>query len=146
MCPTYRAPGLWLQYLFWFLHAGRKTGAAPPKKTGEIIPLEDRLRRILFTGFRLLAPSRSPCERRARLAWGQPETQGDTTMAQGKKPSFKISFIPEGEDGNWQQIGAVWSTKNDKVFTGEITMLPLEALATGKLRIAVQVFEPKQDE
>lgn len=66
-------------------------------------------------------------------------------MAQGKTPSFKISFIPEGDNGNWREIGAVWSTKNDKVFTGEITMLPLEALATGKLRIAVQAFEPKED-
>jgi hypothetical protein len=67
-------------------------------------------------------------------------------MAQGKTPSFTISFLPEGENASWQRIGAVWSTKNDKVHTGEITMLPLEALATGKLRIAVRVFEPKQDD
>jgi hypothetical protein len=65
-------------------------------------------------------------------------------MAQGKTPSHTISFIPEGEDASWQRIGAVWSTKNGKIFTGEINMLPLEALATGKLRIAIQVFEPKE--
>jgi hypothetical protein len=65
-------------------------------------------------------------------------------MAQGKTPSYTISFIPEGEDASWQRIGAVWSTKNDKIFTGEINMLPMEALATGKLRIAIQVFEPKE--
>jgi hypothetical protein len=62
-------------------------------------------------------------------------------MAQGKKPSFRISFIPEGDNGSWRDIGAVWSTKNENVHTGEIVMLPLEALATGKLRIAVQVVD-----
>ena len=67
-------------------------------------------------------------------------------MAQGKTPSFTISFLPEGENASWQRIGAVWTTKNGKIHTGEITMLPLEALATGKLRIAVQEFEPKQDD
>ena len=67
-------------------------------------------------------------------------------MAQGKKPSFTISFIPEGDDANWQRIGAVWSTKKDDLYTGEIIVLPLEALATGKLRIAVKKYEPKQDE
>ena len=67
-------------------------------------------------------------------------------MAQGKTPSFTISFIPEGEDASWQRIGAVWSTKNGKIFTGEINMLPMEALATGKLRIAVREYEPKQDD
>ena len=66
-------------------------------------------------------------------------------MAQGKQPSFTISFIPEGDNPNWTRIGAVWSTKNGTIFTGEINMLPLEALATGKLRIAVQKYEPKQD-
>ena len=48
-------------------------------------------------------------------------------MAQGKIPSFTISFLPEGENASWQRIGAVWSTKNGKIHTGEITMLPLEA-------------------
>ena len=62
-------------------------------------------------------------------------------MAQGKKPSFRISFLPEGDNANWRDIGAVWSTKNENVHTGEIVMLPLEALATGKLRIAVQVVD-----
>ena len=67
-------------------------------------------------------------------------------MAQGKHPSFTISFIPEGENANWQRIGAVWSTKNGEIFTGEINMLPIEALATGKLRIAVREYETKQDD
>ena len=37
-------------------------------------------------------------------------------MAQGKKPSFRISFIPEGDNGSWRDIGAVWATKT-KAFT-----------------------------
>ena len=66
-------------------------------------------------------------------------------MAQGQTPSFTISFIPEGDNANWTQIGAVWSTKNGKLHTGEI-MVPMAALATGSIRIAVCAFEPKQDE
>jgi hypothetical protein len=65
-------------------------------------------------------------------------------MAQGKQPSFRISYIPEGENPAWIDLGAVWSTKNDAVFTGEIKSLPIEVLATGKFRIAVTVFEPKE--
>ena len=67
-------------------------------------------------------------------------------MAQGNKPSFRISFIPEGDNANWRDIGVVWPTKNGKIHTGEIVMLPLEALATGKVRIAVQPIEPKDAE
>jgi hypothetical protein len=67
-------------------------------------------------------------------------------MAQGRKPSFTISFIPGGDDANWQPIGAIWSTKNGKIHTSEITMLPIEALTTGKLRIAVRAYEPKDDQ
>jgi len=62
-------------------------------------------------------------------------------MAQGKTPSFTISFIPEGENANWTKIGAVWSTKNDQIHTGEI-MVPMAALATGMIRIAVRAYEP----
>ena len=66
-------------------------------------------------------------------------------MAQGKKPSFRISFRPEGENANWREIGALWSTKNDKIHTGEIFLLPLEALATGKLSVAIQAIEPNEE-
>ena len=66
-------------------------------------------------------------------------------MAQRQKPSFTFSFIPGGDDANWQPIGAIWSTKNGKIHT-EITILPIETLATGKLRIAVRTYEPKDDQ
>jgi hypothetical protein len=66
-------------------------------------------------------------------------------MAQGKTPSFTISFIPEADNANWTQLGAVWSTKNGKLHTGEI-IVPMAALATGSIRIAVREYEPKQDD
>ena len=62
-------------------------------------------------------------------------------MAQDKKlPAFRVSFIPKGENANWREIGALWETKNDKLHIGEI-MVPIAAIATGSIRIAIQAIE-----
>jgi len=66
-------------------------------------------------------------------------------MAQGDKPSFTISFITGDEDkAKWHQIGAVFPTKHGKLHTGEI-MVPMAAILTGSIRIAVREFEPKPE-
>lgn len=62
-------------------------------------------------------------------------------MAKGNRPAARISFIPADENASWREIGVVWSTKKNGLLTGEITMLPMEALATGKFTIAVQAID-----
>ena len=61
-------------------------------------------------------------------------------MAQGKKPSFPDQLHPRRRERQLARDRRSLETKNDKLHTGEI-MVPLEALATGKLRIAIQAIE-----
>ena len=63
-------------------------------------------------------------------------------MAQGDKPSFIISFIPDGDNKSWNQIGAFFLTKDGDLHTGEI-QVPMAAIATGSIRVALRKFTPK---
>jgi hypothetical protein len=82
----------------------------------------------------------------ARLAMVSARNKGDTTMAQGDKPSFTVSFINGDDDkAKWHPIGAVFKTKHDKLHTGEI-IIPMAAMMTGSIRIAVREWEPKDEQ
>lgn len=60
-------------------------------------------------------------------------------------PKSVLYFAPEGEKSVWSRVGVIWGTKNPDIGTLDIDLIPLEALASGKLRLMVKKFEPKQE-
>ena len=60
-------------------------------------------------------------------------------------PKSVIYHAPEGEKSVWSRVGVIWGTKNPDIDTIDISLIPLEALASGTLRLMVKKFEPKQE-
>jgi hypothetical protein len=60
-------------------------------------------------------------------------------------PNSVVYFAPEGEKTVWSRVGVIWGTKNADIDRIDIGLIPLEALASGQLRLMVRKFEPRQE-